>query len=153
MLGDGNYGTLKCPATWNSVTSCISHAGLPLLPRQSRSVPEPRTVRRSRPPGSPSTTSFASNIRAVINGHLTANVGDPHVAWPSAARASGFTLSPDGSTVVFIAGQAGGPGGGGRGRGGRGANATPPAAQAPASGADLIAHVLATDKDQPVAHV
>jgi dipeptidyl aminopeptidase/acylaminoacyl peptidase len=80
------------------------------------------------------------------------NGGEPRAAWPSAARASGFTLSPDGSTVVFITGQRGGPGGG-RGRGGRGANANPPPAQTSASGADLIAHALATDKDQPIAHV
>src|SRR5579871_77729 len=34
--------------------------------------------------------------------------GDPHVAWPSAARASGFEVSPDGTTVLFIVGQGGG---------------------------------------------
>ena len=80
--------------------------------------------------------------------------GDPRTAWPSAARASGFALSPDGGTVVFIVGQAGGPGGGGRGRGGRAANAIPPAtAQTSESGADLIAHTLAADKEQRLAHV
>ncbi len=79
--------------------------------------------------------------------------GDPHVAWPSAARASGFAVSPDGSTVLFIIGQGGGTGGGGRGRGGRGTNANPPPAQTSASGVDLVAHALATDKDQHIAHV
>jgi len=84
---------------------------------------------------------------------VSVNGGEPHVAWPSAARASGFALSPDGSTVVFIVGQGGGPGGG-RGRGGRGANANNPApAQTSASGADLIAHALGADKDQRLAHV
>ena len=84
------------------------------------------------------------------------NGGDPHVAWPSAAHASGFALSPNGSTVVFIVGQAGGPGGGGRGRGGRGANANAPPAQTTASGGDLIAHALAAGndpRDQRIAHV
>src|SRR5579872_5939223 len=85
---------------------------------------------------------------------VSVNGGDPHVAWPSAAHASGFALSPDGSTVVFIAGQAGGPGGGGRGRGGRGAIPNPSPAQTSASaGVDLIAHALAADKDQRLAHV
>ena len=86
---------------------------------------------------------------------VSVNGGDPHVAWPSASRASGFVLSPDGSTVLFIVGQAGGPGGGGRGRGrgGRGANAGPPPDQPSASGADLIVHALAADKDQRLTHV
>src|ERR1044071_4807937 len=30
---------------------------------------------------------------------VSVNGSEPHAAWPSAARASGFTLSPDGSTV------------------------------------------------------
>ena len=84
---------------------------------------------------------------------VSINGGEPHVAWPSAARASAFAMSPDGSTVVFIVGQGGGPGGGGRGRGGRGANANPAPAQTSASGADLIAHALRADKDQHLAHV
>jgi dipeptidyl aminopeptidase/acylaminoacyl peptidase len=84
---------------------------------------------------------------------VSVNGGDPRVAWPSAARASGFTLSPDGKTVVFIVGQAGGPGGGGRGRGGRGAANANPQPPAPPSGADLIAHALAGDKDQSLLHV
>ena len=80
--------------------------------------------------------------------------GDPHVAWPSAERATSFTLSPDGSTVLFIAGQGGGPGGGGRGRGGRGANANPaPAEQRSASPVELIAHALATHTDIRIARV
>jgi dipeptidyl aminopeptidase/acylaminoacyl peptidase len=81
--------------------------------------------------------------------------GEPHAAWPSAERASAFSLSPDGSTVLFIVGQGGGGAGrGGRGRGGRGANAEQtPAAQTSGSGADLIAHALASDKDQRIAHV
>lgn len=80
--------------------------------------------------------------------------GDPHVAWPSAARASGFTVSPDGATVAFIAGQ----GGGGRGaRGARGAagvgGTSPQAAETSTAGADLIAHALAGEKEQRLAHV
>ncbi len=37
--------------------------------------------------------------------------GTPHAAWPSAARASSFSLSPDGTRVAFIVGQGGGRGG------------------------------------------
>jgi len=58
--------------------------------------------------------------------------GAPHAAWPSAARASGFSLSPDGARVAFLVGQ---------GRGGAGA-----------SGVDLIVHTIATDADQKLAH-
>jgi dipeptidyl aminopeptidase/acylaminoacyl peptidase len=85
--------------------------------------------------------------------------GTPRPAWPSAARGSGFSLSPDGTRVAFIVGQGGGGGGrGGRGGGGRGggnagaaaAPATPAAAPA---GADLIVHTIATDSDQRVTHV
>ncbi len=80
--------------------------------------------------------------------------GEPRVAWPSAARASAVAVSPDGSAVLFVVGQGGGGGRGGRGRGGRGETADPSAAaQVPAAGADLIAHALATDKDQRIAHV
>jgi dipeptidyl aminopeptidase/acylaminoacyl peptidase len=87
--------------------------------------------------------------------------GEPRVAWPSAARASGFTLSPDGARVAFVVGQGGGGGGGGRGGGrggrgggGRGAAATDAApAEAPASaGADLLVHTFATNADQKIAH-
>ena len=84
---------------------------------------------------------------------VSVNGGEPHVAWPSAARASGFALSPDGSMVAFILGQAGGPGGGGRGRGGREANANPPSPAPTSAGVDLVVHALAPDKDQRVAHV
>ena len=81
--------------------------------------------------------------------------GAPRPAWPSAARANGFTLSPDGSRVAFIVG--GGGGGGGRGgRGGRGAAAgeagsgqvTPSSA-----GAELIVHTFAGASDQRIARV
>jgi dipeptidyl aminopeptidase/acylaminoacyl peptidase len=77
--------------------------------------------------------------------------GTPHAAWPSAERASGFTLSPDGTRVAFVVGQGGGRGG----RGGRAAAAADAeGAQAPAtSGADLIVHTIAADRDQHVAHV
>lgn len=34
--------------------------------------------------------------------------GDPHVAWPSAEHAGGFTLAPDGTRVAFVSGQIGG---------------------------------------------
>jgi len=87
--------------------------------------------------------------------------GEPHLAWPSAALGGGFVLSPDGSTVAFIVGQSGVQGGSGRGggggRGGRGARAaTPnpqPAPPASGSGVELIAHAIAADKDQRIAHV
>src|SRR6188474_2174379 len=80
--------------------------------------------------------------------------GTPRPAWPSAERAGGFSLSPDGTRVAFIVGQGGGGGGrGGRGggRGGGAAAANPaPAPAAPAS-ADLIVHTIATDSDQKIA--
>jgi dipeptidyl aminopeptidase/acylaminoacyl peptidase len=72
--------------------------------------------------------------------------GAPQAAWPSAARASGFTLSPDGTRVAYTVGQGGG------GRGGRGAS-IPPAAAPAASGSDLIVHTIATNSDQRVTHV
>ena len=34
--------------------------------------------------------------------------GEPHAAWPSAERAGGFTLSPDGARVAFVTRQGGG---------------------------------------------
>src|SRR5947209_1768917 len=36
---------------------------------------------------------------------VSRNGGVPHAAWPSAVRASGFSLSPDGNRVAFLAGQ------------------------------------------------
>src|SRR5215831_661710 len=59
------------------------------------------------------------------NGLLAVSVkgGTPQPAWASAATASGFALSPDGTRVAFVVGQSGG-GAGGRGtRGGRGSAA------------------------------
>lgn len=50
--------------------------------------------------------------------------GAPREAWPSAARASGFTLSPDGTKVAYIV-----------------------------AGSDLIVHTIATNNDQRVTHV
>src|SRR5215831_3348890 len=96
--------------------------------------------------------------------------GTPQAAWPSAARASGFTPSPDGTKVAFVVGGpstgsgqgGGGAGGGGRGgRGGggrgagRGAGGADAAAEAPAAnsaGADLIVHTIGTNADQKIAH-
>ena len=52
--------------------------------------------------------------------------GEPHAAWPSAERASGFTLSPDGSRVAFVTRQ---------------------------GGASLIVHTFSTNADQSVAQV
>jgi dipeptidyl aminopeptidase/acylaminoacyl peptidase len=54
--------------------------------------------------------------------------GAPHTAWPSAARARGFSLSPDGARVTYVVGQSG------------------------AGGMDLIVHTLATNADQTLAH-
>jgi dipeptidyl aminopeptidase/acylaminoacyl peptidase len=48
--------------------------------------------------------------------------GEPRAAWPSAAKASGFTLSPDGTRVAFIVDQ------------------------------DVVVHTLATDSDLKAAH-
>jgi dipeptidyl aminopeptidase/acylaminoacyl peptidase len=85
--------------------------------------------------------------------------GTPRAAWPSAARASGFVLSPDGTRVAFIVGQAAGAGAGGRGgRGGGGGTTEARAGNATmgapaASGADLIVHTIATDSDQRQSHV
>ncbi len=57
--------------------------------------------------------------------------GAPRAAWPSAAHASGFALSPDGTRVAFIAGQPGGP---------------------TAGGANLIVHDIASNTDQLLTH-
>jgi dipeptidyl aminopeptidase/acylaminoacyl peptidase len=89
--------------------------------------------------------------------------GAPHTAWPSAARARGFTLSPDGTRIAFLVGQGRGgatvaAGGGGRGRGGagRGANAggagAATATQQASEGVDLMVHTVATNVDQKIAH-
>ena len=55
----------------------------------------------------------------------------PHVAWPSAAHALGFSLSPDGTRLAYVAGQSAGGSGG---------------------GADLIVHIMATNADQTIVH-
>src|SRR5947209_5120487 len=52
--------------------------------------------------------------------------GAPHTAWPLAAHAHGFSLSPDGTRVAFVTG---------------GAN-----------GGDLIVHTIASNSDQTIAH-
>src|SRR6478609_3131184 len=52
--------------------------------------------------------------------------GTPHGAWPSAAHGRGFSLSPDGERVAFVA------------------NA--------ASGFDLIVHTIASNTDKTLAH-
>src|SRR5215471_15338432 len=49
------------------------------------------------------------------------NGGTPQPAWPSAANANGFTLSPDGTKVAFVV--------------------------KPSSGADLIVHSIAANSD------
>jgi dipeptidyl aminopeptidase/acylaminoacyl peptidase len=51
----------------------------------------------------------------------------PHTAWPSAARARGFALSPDGTRVAFLAPSSSG-------------------------GVDLIVHTIATNADQTITH-
>ena len=56
---------------------------------------------------------------------VSATGGDPHAAWPSAERGGGFTPSPDGSRVAFVARQGG--------------------------GSQLIVHTFAGNADQPVA--
>src|SRR5579863_4831622 len=61
---------------------------------------------------------------------VSANGGTPHAAWASAARASGFVLSPDGARVAFVMGQATAGGGGGGGRGGRSGTTEPSAGDA-----------------------
>ncbi|MEZ5319859.1 MAG: prolyl oligopeptidase family serine peptidase [Vicinamibacterales bacterium] len=83
--------------------------------------------------------------------------GPARPAWPSAARASNFTLSPDGARVAFVAGAGGGGGrgaggrsGGGAGRQGRSGQASTGAAT---RGSDLIVHAFAGDQDTSVAHV
>ena len=81
--------------------------------------------------------------------------GAPHTAWPSAARASGFSLSPDGARVAFLVGQGRGAAVGGGGRGGRRGGARGGDTTAPppsASGVDLIVHTIATNADQKIAH-
>ncbi len=60
---------------------------------------------------------------------VSSSGGAPHTAWPSAARAHSFALSPDGTRVAFVAGAPGG-----------------------ANGGDLIVHTIATNTDQTVAH-
>ena len=55
------------------------------------------------------------------------NGGTPQPAWPSAANANGFTLSPDGTKVAFVV--------------------------RPSSGADLIVHSIAANSDQRITHV
>jgi dipeptidyl aminopeptidase/acylaminoacyl peptidase len=62
---------------------------------------------------------------------VSVNGGTPHTAWPSAAHARAFSLSPDGTRVAYVAGQ---------GRGG-------------GAGADLIVHTFATNTDQTIVHV
>jgi dipeptidyl aminopeptidase/acylaminoacyl peptidase len=83
---------------------------------------------------------------------VSVNGGAPHAAWPSAAHASGFSLSPDGARVAFLVGQGrGGATGGGGGRGRRGGNdatAPPPSA----TGVDLIVHTIASNADLKIAH-
>jgi dipeptidyl aminopeptidase/acylaminoacyl peptidase len=54
------------------------------------------------------------------------NGGTPQAAWPSAANAGGFTLSPDGTKVAFVT---------------------------RSSGADLIVHVIGANSDRLVTHV
>jgi dipeptidyl aminopeptidase/acylaminoacyl peptidase len=55
--------------------------------------------------------------------------GTPHTAWPSAAHARGFVLSPDGERVAFLAGS------------GRAGN-----------GVDLIVHTIAANTDAKIVH-
>ena len=57
---------------------------------------------------------------------VSVNGGAPHTAWPSAAHARGFSLSPDGTRIAFVNG---------------GAN-----------GGDVIVHTIATNTDQTIAH-
>jgi len=52
--------------------------------------------------------------------------GAPHAAWPSAAHARDFALSPDGTRIAFVNGGA--------------------------SGGDVIVHTIATNSDQTIAH-
>jgi dipeptidyl aminopeptidase/acylaminoacyl peptidase len=56
--------------------------------------------------------------------------GTPRTAWPSAAKARGFALSPDGTRVAFLA----------------------PSSSAGSGGVDVIVHTLATNADQTIAH-
>src|SRR5689334_18115744 len=59
---------------------------------------------------------------------VSVNGGTPRVAWASAARGRGFTLSPDGTRIAFVTGEQGKP------------------------GADLIVHTIATNADQTIVH-
>ena len=52
--------------------------------------------------------------------------GVPHTAWPSAAHARGFSLSPDGTRIAFVTGAA--------------------------NGGDLIVHTIAANTDLTLAH-
>ena len=70
-------------------------------------------------------------------------------AWPSAARASSLTLSPDGRRVAFVSGQ-GGRGGRGRSGGGRSGGATI-GAPSGTGGSDLIVRDLVAGTDVAVA--
>jgi dipeptidyl aminopeptidase/acylaminoacyl peptidase len=55
------------------------------------------------------------------------NGGTPKPAWPSAANASAFSLSPDGTKVAFVV--------------------------KPSGGADLVVHTIASNSDQRITHV
>ena len=57
---------------------------------------------------------------------VSATGGAPRIAWPSAAHAHGFSLSPDGTRIAFVTGDT--------------------------SGGDLIVHTLATNTDRTIAH-
>ena len=87
------------------------------------------------------------------NGGLLAvsvNGGTPHTAWPSATRARGFLLSPDGTRIAFLVGQRHGSvkSAGAEIGGDSKAAATPKST----AGVDLLAHTIATKTDEKVAH-